>query len=242
MRLWHGSSSLFDEFKFSKLSGFSEGIGLYTTLSPSYAYSYGSKYVYELSFPQDKIVDSERKTIPFKDFVILYRSLCKFLEQAKNERGLDNNNEDDIVKSCQRPIAKLTIIPMVGTGKKIKINKVGANNVVFPANPPKAIAGANRVFSVKGNGRNNFSNKPDWQIVNELFDNLRDKFIMYFDAPVWSEVQEGLFVLIFSWLKKYGVHAVNVNQKKRSMINREIIVTDLSLLKIKSVHQVGEVS
>lgn len=238
--MWHGSSSLFDEFKFNKLSSFSEGIGLYTTLSPSYAYSYGHNYVYELSFPQDKIVDSERKIIPFKDFVALYRSLYKFLEQAKNERGLENNNEDT-VETCRKLMTRITRItntvipPALVAGKKM--NKAFVSNIAFPGNPPKAIAGAKSIN--KGDSvTNNFSNKSDWACVNEMFNILRDKFVGSFDNPVWCEAQEKLFTLIFSWLKKYGVHAVNVNQKQRRMINREIIVTDLSLLKIKNVYQV----
>lgn len=104
IKLYHGTNTVYDKVDLGKLTGFSEGIGIYMTTSPSYAitytplttetsfYSIGLKMnkksitnhdtkqketpsIHEVEVPLNLISDESTKRIPIADFYKLSKKL-----------------------------------------------------------------------------------------------------------------------------------------------------------------------
>lgn len=99
IKLYHGTEYQYDKLDLSLLNSFSEGYGIYTTSSPSYAITYTGKSnnaltininkpkkvyvecnkqpcIHEVEVPVSMISNEYTKHIPIKDFYSLYTKYC----------------------------------------------------------------------------------------------------------------------------------------------------------------------
>lgn len=98
IKLYHGTKYKYDKLDLSLLNSFSEGYGIYTTSSPSYAITYTGKpknvltlninkpklyakcdehsCIHEVEVPVNMISNEYNKHIPIKDFYNLYTKYC----------------------------------------------------------------------------------------------------------------------------------------------------------------------